>query len=380
VRPSPPVLVLGGLVVLLVVLTAISVRPSNSGLPALSAQSSEPSGGRALALWLEGLGYRVFEIDTEPFTVESNVDALFILAPSAAFDDDAVQAVADWVQGGGQLVLATSGGPRALLERFGLRLRFAGDRLGEATVAQPVLRQPPVERVRVDTWEVVEGADGLAPWLVADDHVVLGSRPYGQGEIIVMTTLRPLSNEGLAEPESAALALNLIGRLPPGARIGFDEYHHGFVRGTTRGLWQLLLANYWGWAVIYAVALGYLYLWLRGRRFGPPLGAPRGARRSVSEYVASLGALYRRAGQRAYLADRLADQLKRDLAAGLGLNARLPDESFAQAVAERRATTPAALADGLARLRAGGRLAERDLLALVRETDALKARLLRRPG
>lgn len=379
-RPSPLVLLLAALILLLVILTALSVRPPTGGLPPLSVQSSEPGGGRVLALWLEALGYRVDELDTEPYAVDPGVGALFVLAPQTPFDEAAVDAVAAWVEGGGRLVLVTVGGQRALLERFGLRVRFAGDRLAEATTAQPLLGQPPVERIRVDTWDFVEGQDGLAPWLVAGDRVVLGSRPYGQGQVIVLTALRPLSNEGLAEPESAALALNLVGRIPPGARVAFDEYHHGFVRGSTRGLWQLLLANYWGWAVIYAVALSYLYLWLRGRRFGPPLGATTAARRSVSEYVASLGALYRRAGQRGYVADRLADQLKRDLATGLGLNARLPDEAFAQAVADRRATTPAALADAFARLRAGGRLAERDLLALVRETDALRARLLRRAG
>ncbi|HLH23985.1 MAG TPA: DUF4350 domain-containing protein [Chloroflexota bacterium] len=371
---------LAALAVALLVVTALVARPAPPSQPALAVRSSEPTGGRALALWLESLGYSVDEIDAEPYAVDPVVSGLFILAPETPFADDAVDAVAHWVEGGGQLVLVTEDGPRALLDRFGLRVRFAGDRLAEATVAQPLLRQPPVDRVRVDTWAALEGQEGLAPWLVAGDHVVLGSRAYGQGRVVVLTALRPLSNEGLADAESAALALNLVGGLPPGARVAFDEYHHGVVRGAARGLWQLLLANYWGWALIYAVALGYLYLWLRGRRFGPPLRDAVAARRSVSEYVASLGALYRRAGQRGYVADRLADQLKRELATGLGLNPRLPDGAFAQAVAERRATSAAPLADALARLRAGGRLAERDLLTLVRESDALKARLLRRPG
>jgi hypothetical protein len=331
-------------------------------------------------LWLEAQGYRVEELATEPYTVDPAVAALFVLAPTTRFDDDAIEAVVDWVESGGRLVIASSGAPRPLLERFGLRVRFAGDRLDEAVVAQPVLQQPTVERVRVDTWEQVEQQEGLAPWLVADDRVVLGSRPYGQGQVVVLASLRPLSNEGIAEPASAALALNLIGGLPPGTRIAFVEYHHGFVQGVARSLWQLLRAHYWGWAIIYTVALGYLFLWLRGRRFGPPLVAAPAARRSVGEYVASLGALYRRAGQRGYVADRLADQLKRDLATGLGLNGRLPDEAFAQAAADRRGIAAGPLANALARLRAGGRLAERDLLALVRETDALKARLLRRTG
>jgi len=150
------------------------------------------------------------------------------------------------------------------------------------------------------------------------------------------------------------------------------------VRGSTRSLWRLLLDHYWGWALVYAVSLGYLYLWLRGRRFGRPLLPRVAPRRSVGEYVASLASLYRRAGQRAYVADRLADQLKRDLATALGVSPRLPDDEFAQVVAERRAAPPAPLAAVLARLRAGRNLREGDLLATAREADALKTQLLRR--
>jgi hypothetical protein len=370
---------LAALALALLVVTAAMVRPTTPQ-PTLSVRSTDATGGRALALWLESLGYSVGELAGEGYTIDGDIGGLFILAPATPFDDDAVDAVVDWVERGGQLVIVTTSGPRRLLDRFDLRLRFAGDRLAEAVPAQPVLLAPPVERVRVDTWEALERQEGLAPWLVAGERVVLGSRPYGEGQVIVLTSERPLSNEGLADPESAALALNLVGRLPPGARVAFDEYHHGFVSGATRGLWQLLVANYWGWAVIYAVGLCYIYLWLRGRRFGAPLIRAAAPRRSVAEYVESLGALYRRAGQRGYVADRLADQLKRELATGLGLNPRLPDEAFAQAVADRRATPAGPLSAALARLRDGAHLAEGDLLTLVREADALKARLLRRAG
>lgn len=378
---SPARVLVIALVAVLVLVTAVMVRPRTAAQPPLTVRSAEPGGARALMLWLETLGYAVEELDSEPYAVEPEVQTLFILAPIVPFDDEALDALARWVEQGGRLVLVSAGSGSTLMQHFGLRVRFAGDRLPEAVAAQPLLLQPPVARLQVNAWEGLEAEGGLAPWLVADDRVVLGSRPYGQGEVTVLTALRPLSNEALKEAASAELVLNLVGRMPTGARVAFDEYHHGFVRGqSARGLWELLLAHYWGWGLIYTVAVVYLYLWLRGRRFGPPLVAPGATRRSVSEYVASLGALYRRAGQRGYVADRLADQLKRELATGLGLNARLPDDAFAAAVAERRQTAAAPLRDAFARLRAGGRLAERELLALVRETDALKARLLRRGG
>ena len=377
-RPSRTTLLIGALLLVLLVGTLLLVRPATQGLPALSVRSTEPTGGRALMLWLETLGYRVHEMDTEPYAVDADVAALFVLEPITPFERDAVDNVAAWVEGGGRLVLVASTGPRRLLDRFGLAARFAGDHQREAVAVQPLLLRPPVERARVDAWDSLQGRDGLAPWLAAGDHVYLGSRPYGRGTVTVLTAPYPLSNEGLAAPDNAALALNLIAGLPPGARIAFDEYHHGFVRGSTRSLWRLLLDHYWGWALVYAVSLGYLYLWLRGRRFGRPLLPRVAPRRSVGEYVASLAALYRRAGQRAYVADRLADQLKRDLATALGVSPRLPDDEFAQVVAERRGAPPAPLAAVLARLRAGRNLREGDLLATAREADALKTQLLRR--
>jgi hypothetical protein len=378
-RPSRPVVLLGVLVGILVVGSALLVRNETPAIP-LSSQSSHSNGARALLLWLESLGYRVEQLDAEPYAVPEGLAALLVLLPTESFDREAVEQVAEWVEAGGRLVVVASPETRRLLERFDLVVRFAGSRSDEATAVQPVLLHPTVGRVRVEAWDRLEGREGLAPWLAAGDRVVAGSRTYGQGQVVVLTAPYPLSNEGLASAESAALALNLVAGLAPGARIAFDEYHHGVVRASaTRSLWRLLLTHYWGWAILYAVAVGYLYLWLRGRRFGPPLTPVAAPRRSVSEYVASLASLYRRAGQRAYVADRLADQLKRELATALGVSARLPDAEFARVVAERRATSPGPLAAVLGRLR-GRRLSEADLLATTREADALKAGLLGRPA
>jgi hypothetical protein len=374
-------LVFGLLLVALVAVTIWSARPPIADLPQLSVRSTQPHGARALWLWLEALGYQVQEIDADPYQVDQSVAVLFILQPTTRFDAAAVDAVASWVDAGGRLVVASDGAPRRLLERFGLTIDFAGARQTDARPVQPLLTHPPLERIKVDSWEQIEAVDGLAPWLAADQRVLLGSHPYGGGTVLVLAATYPLTNAALAAPEHAALVLNLLAGVPAGAPVAFDEYHHGFVRGASQNLWSLLLAHPWGWAALYALLLAYLYLWLGGRRFGPPLLEQAAPRRSVSEYVASIATLYRRARQRGYAADRLADQLKRSLADGLGLSPALPDPDFAATVAARRGSDAAPLARLLARLRQGEGLQERDLLALVREADALQARLLRQsPG
>ena len=378
-RLSPLRVVLGLLVLALIVGTVLLAGPGSTDLPELSARSNAPNGARVLRLWLEALGYQVEEIDEEPYGVPDGTAAMLVLQPSTDFDPAALDQLQAWVEDGGQLVLVAAGrGSRRLLERFGLSLEFTGERRGDAAVVQPLLLQPPVERVRLEAWDALDRDGRLAPWVAADGRVYVGSFPFGRGHVVALSATYPLSNAGLADADNAALALNLVGALPPGARVAFDEYHHGFVRRGARGLWSLLLEHYWGWAALYVVALGYLYLLWRGRRFGRPLAIDTAPRRTVGEYVASLAVLYRRAGQRGYAAEMLAQQLKHDLAEGLGLNASLPDAAFAKAVGQRRGTDPAPLARVLRRLREGSRLTESDLLALVREGDDLARRLLRR--
>jgi hypothetical protein len=377
-RPSRSQIVFGLLAAALVVTTALIVGPTAASLPELSVRSVAPNGARALWLWLEALGYRVEEINEDPYGVDPGVAALFIMQPTTGFNSGAIDAVVSWVEQGGQLVVVSDSAPRRLLERFDLAVELGGSRQAEAWPVQPLLGRPPVGRVRVESWERIDASEGLAPWLAADSRVFLGSRPHGSGRVIVLAALGPLSNAGLADPEHAALVLNLVGGLPAGARVAFDEYHHGFVQRGTQSLWSLLWQHAWGWAILYALALGYLYLILRGRRFGRPLPVPVASRRSLREYVVSLATLYRRARQRAYAADQVAERLKRDLATALGLSPQLADAAFAATVAARRGGDPAELNRVLERLRAGGQLSEGQLLALVREADAVKAGVLGR--
>ena len=49
--------------------TVLLVGPATDDLPELSVYSNAPTGGRALWLWLEALGYQVAELDEDPYAV-----------------------------------------------------------------------------------------------------------------------------------------------------------------------------------------------------------------------------------------------------------------------------------------------------------------------
>src|SRR5581483_4727311 len=181
-RLSPLRVVLGLLVLALIVGTVLLAGPGSTDLPELSARSNAPNGARVLRLWLEALGYQVEEIDEEPYGVPDGTAALLVLQPSTDFDPAALDQLQAWVEDGGQLVLVAAGrGSRRLLERFGLSLEFTGERRGDAAVVQPLLLQPPVERVRLEAWDALSGDGRPAPWVAADGRVYVGSFPFGRG-------------------------------------------------------------------------------------------------------------------------------------------------------------------------------------------------------
>src|SRR5207244_4013217 len=83
-----------------------------------------------------------------------------------------------------------------------------------------------------------------------------------------VTGAEPFSNQGLRDPDRAALVLNLVRSIPPGAAVQFDELHHGLAEEEGESILALLLRTTPGRGILLALALGFAYLVLRGRRFG----------------------------------------------------------------------------------------------------------------
>jgi hypothetical protein len=157
-------------------------------------------------------------------------------------------------------------------------------------------------------------------------------RQEGRGYIYLSVSAHPFTNAGLREPESAALVLNLLSRVPRGATILFDEFHHGFttqVAAAQPSLREIALSHWWGWAALYTVAVVGLYLVLTGRRFGQPIPLQRDvARRSSAEYVQSMADLLRRSGKSQRIAQHYHTSLKRRLARPYGFIPPAGDEAF----------------------------------------------------
>jgi hypothetical protein len=235
------------------------------------------------------------------------------------------------------------------------------------------LNDPPLREITLRTGRVLETArDDVAHLVGSGEHTALMGIQQGTGYIYVSSASFPFTNEGLREEQSAALLLNLLRRVPPGSRVLFDEYHHGFF--TPPSLRSVILSNAWGWALIYLLAVLALYLLLTGRRFGQPVPLREElARRSSAEYVESMADMFQRGKKRGFVLRHYHTAFKRRLAKPYGINPRLEDELFVAELARYQPVDQTTLLALLQRLRQQ-HISEDDLLRVVHEADSAEIR------
>ncbi|MCY9691513.1 DUF4350 domain-containing protein [Paenibacillus alginolyticus] len=195
---------------------------------------------------------------------------------------------------------------------------------------------------RVDTpYRIKPGGNGRV--LFEDEYGVLGSRiEEGSGSITVVLTPNWMQNGTIDQESHFELIWPLFAK--SWDAVWIDETHHGF--GTKPGL----LAVYPAWLVLASVQLGLallLWLWLRGKRFGP-VHTPRAwTVRRGDEGVHAVAAWYERLG---YQHEALAHQqlfLRQLLHQRWGLS---PSASALQAAETARGRMSEAQAAQLARL------------------------------
>ncbi len=340
--------------------------------PPFSTHSSAPSGTKALALWLDALGYQTSNLEYSAFSIPAAATLLVVVEPWISFKPADAALLTTWVQAGGTLVVAADGKYRSLPAAFGATI-FTLAEPAAPSVRQPFFNRPPladplplvydrIDLTRQDA--VVHLAVETAPGLTAPTLV---SFRLGQGKVYLTTHVDAFTNAGLRNPANAALVYNLLRDVPPGGQILFDEYHHGFTEPPETG--RLLFRSPWGWALLYAAGIILAFMALNGRAFGAPLPlADARPRRSTAEYVASMANLLRRARQRGPIAQHYHDELKRRLARPYRINPAQGDLAFTRELARYREIDQDALFEllkGLNRDPSG----ERELVRLVAEAD-----------
>lgn len=272
------------------------------------------SGTYALYHLVISLGGRAVRVSGGRFAAGiSGSGSLVEADPTTPFSPAQATEVADFVRRGGTLLLA--GGSHSedapLLRELGLSA--AGSVPSGTYSARLPVRGLTGLRVRTR---------GVSSSYLPIAHVaatpLLGTtrRPWGavvnlgRGEAIVIGTEYPLSNVGLSQANDATFAVLALG-VRRGATVLFDEVHHGYTLGD--GVGALLWGTPLGAAAIVVAVILLLYLATSGRRLGRAR-EPRslGAHRSTTDHLQAMAELYARTSDRRGVAQRYADELRRE--------------------------------------------------------------------
>jgi len=310
-------------------------------LPRGTTLSAAPTGSLALSQWLEAEGYGVERVRDFPFTGDG-LAALFVIVPAIkdVSNDDAAD-IAGYVERGGTLLLVTDGDDGTANLQHALDLFVVQTKPGTGATAAPngpTLARPPVTTIALQSDAIVRPNNQADPRFLSratsENGTVVATMMRGKGRVQIIAGPYPLSNVGLPEADNLALVQNLLTGLPTGARIGFDEYHHGYGLGTN--IADLALRSPWGWALFYLAGLTLVALILNGRRFGRALPAPPVPLKAPAEYARALGNRWRENQERGFAQAHVAERLKRDLAIPFGLDPTTDDPAFVGALHARR--------------------------------------------
>lgn len=247
-----------------------------------------------------------------------------------------IDALLEWVGGGGQLVFALPPGGEAragdLSEALGLSVKAARRCLewpveGASEPARTCFASAfEPKREDVDDFDLLVGDD--------DGGYVLGRVAYGDGAWLAAADLDFLQNDRLDRAGMAAFAWQVLAPALQGGRV-FIVY-----RVDVPPLYVLLVERGWP-ALVPALLALFAWLWSRSQRFGPVLPLAGAHRRALREHVQASGEfLFRRGEARALYAPvrRAFDERLRRLDPAI---AALAGDDLVAALAARTGRTPA---------------------------------------
>lgn len=325
-------------IAVLIAAAAYLLQPKQDS-PEHSSNSDAANGASAALLYAQAMGHPSSQV-TGSFDLPVEGSMMFVFTPTSPYTADEADRTRHWVGLGGVLVYASEQGDLELDRALGVTR--AGVPFGGGTYkANPVVGG--VSRVAGGSDVIpLEPSPSQVTFLRTGQGLSAGYiQKLGLGYAIVLADPLVLCNGYLEKADNGRLLADLLGTASPGARVVFDEYHHGLTAADFAP--QAWLLTPWGAALLWLLVAVFFGLILRGRRFGPIIGRPAEVARSDAEWSVAVGQLLRRSGARAVTLGVLAHATERAVAVRTGLPLQ-PRERFWNALWVRAPETAAALA------------------------------------
>ncbi|KFE66660.1 DUF4350 domain-containing protein [Hyalangium minutum] len=332
-----------GILVTLAAALGLSARQAATESTLPSVDNPGPLGLRALYLYLEEGGATVEAHRDSLEALPTTARTVVIPAPQGrSVSPVEVEALERFVRGGGTLVFLTSRdkakGQPALEQWLELE---RGAFLGASSRGLPEGDQD-LGGTTVDVWVPAGAARGTSGFRVSRDRGIrlnmaeavpiagqegiaaLWRLGLGQGEVYVAAGPDMAENRRIELLDNLRFWDALAARGP----LLFDEFHHSAEPPPpmSRGVWAFVLQ---------CLAVGALYVFARGQRFGAPRPQLPERHRSTLEYVQSMGWLTRRAKVERELLPELARHLRQLMHERLGIPLTLSEEEAARMMEQR---------------------------------------------
>lgn len=351
---------LAGIGLLAFLLVLLRGGGTQGGSPEHASTSDATDGTSVLRAYADALGHPSGSVEGD-FSLPASPGLLFVFTPRSTngFNSGEVQQLNSWMQSGGVVVYAAEAGDPQVDTQFGLR-RSSINVSARAHAVAPIFGG-------VDAVAGSDAARAFAPTAAQvplfrnDAGDVLGVREaVGQGQLVALTDPLILCNGFLGKSTNGRLAADLVAMTPVGGRVWFDEFHHG--AAATASPATAWMMTPWGLALLWAVAVVFVGIALRGRAFGPMIPLRSREDRSTAEYAVAVGSLLHRTGARHVTLEALLSATRRAVAQRVGLGGDVPSDRVNAAIALRAPLAAAELS-----------IAERELdQASASEAEVLK--------
>ena len=289
--------------------------------------------GSELCRILRKLKFRVTEI-SEVYPAHLNrYDVLFLQDLNKAPTETEIHGIQDFVRTGGTLIVAgDSLILNGLLQAYGLKLRRLSKRLEfvRRISGEPFFSERPVNEMRTSTYFAIETVEREVVQLYGSesDAVVVTLRDGG-GRVYFIASSYLFHRDGLRYDGNSTFLYNLMSTLPRKARIGLAEKRYYTVdTKPINPFTALMFGTTFGLGAVYIGLTLFIFLVLRGRRFGKPLDVHQRNRRLSAEYVHAMTALYQKGNTRAEILKHIREKFKADLGNRWRVNPTLETSAF----------------------------------------------------
>lgn len=282
---------------------------------------------------LRKMKFRVSEITPYTPSELKRYDVLFIYDLDQPLLESEIDAVYNFVVDGGILIVC--GGKYEAVEgivtSYNLKLRVAQNQLRTSPRYQDdPLFVNPVDEISVETDYVVRTEQQDVAILYGSDNAatVLSFR-HGEGRVYLATSSHLFSWSGMIHTPNATFFYNLMSTLPNRARIGLAQSMYITDESQPPNAFvELVFKTPGGLTAVYVCLILYIFLTLRGRRFGKPIDIVERNRRMSTEYIHAMTTLYQKGNTRTDILRHIRDQFRTELGLRWRVDATLNTSAF----------------------------------------------------